>query len=160
MHIAVWQFCAQVLGKVLHQFLGWNILSALVTFLLGALALLGYWLLPGFFSLSRSRCSEGGFGLWLGDKGIVNAKMSTNLLILIVQPSPLAATSVAAPLPPLILPHSWYDFFVDILFSLFLGYDLLGVFLLVGWELHGTPLLGVSVAFFPSCCVWVEQTLL
>jgi hypothetical protein len=26
---------------------------------------------------SRLRCSEGGFGLWLGDKGIVNGKMST-----------------------------------------------------------------------------------
>jgi hypothetical protein len=27
--------------------------------------------------LSRSRCSEGGFSLWLGDKGIVNGKTST-----------------------------------------------------------------------------------
>jgi hypothetical protein len=30
-------------------------------------------------SLSRLRCSEGGFGLWLGDKGIVNGKMSTHI---------------------------------------------------------------------------------
>ena len=26
---------------------------------------------------SRLRCSEGGFGLWLGDEGIVNGKMNT-----------------------------------------------------------------------------------
>jgi hypothetical protein len=40
-------------------------------------------LLPGFFSLSRSRCSEGGFGLWLGDNSdIVNGKTSTSLHIL------------------------------------------------------------------------------
>jgi hypothetical protein len=26
---------------------------------------------------SRLRCSEGGFGLWLGDEGIVNGKMRT-----------------------------------------------------------------------------------
>jgi hypothetical protein len=29
--------------------------------------------------MSRLRCSEGGFGLWLGDKGIVNGKTSTHL---------------------------------------------------------------------------------
>jgi transposase InsO family protein len=29
--------------------------------------------------LSKLRCSEGGFGLWLGDKGIVNGKTSTHL---------------------------------------------------------------------------------
>ena len=40
-------------------------------------------LLPRLFSLSRSRCSKGGFGLWLGDKGIVNSKMSTSTYILI-----------------------------------------------------------------------------
>jgi hypothetical protein len=28
-------------------------------------------------SQSRLRCSEGGFGLWLGDEGIVNGKTST-----------------------------------------------------------------------------------
>jgi hypothetical protein len=34
--------------------------------------------------LSRLRCSEGGFGLWLGDnRDIVNGKMSTILNILI-----------------------------------------------------------------------------
>jgi hypothetical protein len=32
--------------------------------------------------LSRLRCSEGGFGLWLGDKGIVNGKTSTSTYIL------------------------------------------------------------------------------
>jgi hypothetical protein len=33
--------------------------------------------------MSRLRCSEGGFGLWLGDnRDIVNGKMSTNLHIL------------------------------------------------------------------------------
>jgi hypothetical protein len=31
----------------------------------------------GGISQSRLRCSEGGFGLWLGDEGIVNGKMST-----------------------------------------------------------------------------------
>jgi hypothetical protein len=33
-----------------------------------------------FWSNSQSslRCSEGGFGLWLGDKGIVNGKTSTH----------------------------------------------------------------------------------
>jgi hypothetical protein len=39
-------------------------------------------MLQGFFSLSRSTCSDGGFGLWLGDKGIVNGKTSTILHIL------------------------------------------------------------------------------
>jgi hypothetical protein len=34
--------------------------------------------------LSRSRCSEGGFDLWLGDKGIVNGKTSTILHILTI----------------------------------------------------------------------------
>jgi hypothetical protein len=29
--------------------------------------------------LSRLRCSKGGFGLWLGDKGIVNGKASTHI---------------------------------------------------------------------------------
>jgi hypothetical protein len=33
--------------------------------------------------LSRLRCSEGGFGLWLGDNSIVNGKMSTIFHILI-----------------------------------------------------------------------------
>jgi hypothetical protein len=33
--------------------------------------------------MSRLRCLEGGFGLWLGDKGIVNGKMSTSTYILI-----------------------------------------------------------------------------
>jgi hypothetical protein len=47
-------------------------------FLLGALASLGYWIATRIlFSVS-----EGGFGLWLGDKGIVNGKMSTILHIL------------------------------------------------------------------------------
>jgi hypothetical protein len=32
--------------------------------------------------MSSSRCSEGGFGLWLGDKGIINGKTSTILHIL------------------------------------------------------------------------------
>jgi hypothetical protein len=32
----------------------------------------------------RLRCSEGGFGLWLGDKGIVNGKTSTSTYILTV----------------------------------------------------------------------------
>jgi hypothetical protein len=33
--------------------------------------------------MSRSTCSEGGFGLWLGGKGIVNGKTSTIFHILI-----------------------------------------------------------------------------
>jgi hypothetical protein len=33
-------------------------------------------------SLSRLRCSEGGSGLWLGDKGIFNGKTSTSTYIL------------------------------------------------------------------------------
>jgi hypothetical protein len=56
---------------------------SLVTYFLVHYPLLAIELLPGFFSLSRSRCSEGGFGLWLGDKGIVNGKTSTILHILI-----------------------------------------------------------------------------
>jgi hypothetical protein len=32
--------------------------------------------------MSRLRCSEGGFGLWLGDKGIANGKTSTSTYIL------------------------------------------------------------------------------
>jgi hypothetical protein len=32
--------------------------------------------------MSRLRCSEGGFGLWLGEKGIFNGKMSTSTYIL------------------------------------------------------------------------------
>jgi hypothetical protein len=49
---------------------------------LGIDALLLVWLSSlGFASggilRSRLRCSEGGFGLWLGDEGIVNGKTST-----------------------------------------------------------------------------------
>jgi hypothetical protein len=49
---------------------------------LGIDALLFVWLSSlGFASggilRSRLRCSEGGFGLWLGDEGIVNGKTST-----------------------------------------------------------------------------------
>jgi hypothetical protein len=47
-----------------------------------------------YSSLSRSRCSEGCFGLWLGDKGIVNGKTSTifHILIVITEPRPLPTT--------------------------------------------------------------------
>jgi hypothetical protein len=49
---------------------------------LGIDALLFVWLsILGFASegilRSRLRCSEGGFGLWLGDEGIINGKMNT-----------------------------------------------------------------------------------
>jgi hypothetical protein len=44
------------------------------------LASLGYRLQPEFSSRSRSRCSEGGFGLWLGDEGIVVVKRAHNPL--------------------------------------------------------------------------------
>jgi hypothetical protein len=40
----------------------------------------GYRLQPEFSSRSRSRCSEGGFGLWLGDEGIVVVKRAHNPL--------------------------------------------------------------------------------
>jgi hypothetical protein len=44
------------------------------------LASLGYRLQLEFSSRSRSRCSEGGFGLWLGDEGIVVVKRAHNPL--------------------------------------------------------------------------------
>jgi hypothetical protein len=44
------------------------------------LASLSYSLQPEFSSRSRSRCSEGGFGLWLGDEGIVVVKRAHNPL--------------------------------------------------------------------------------
>jgi hypothetical protein len=52
---------------------------------LGRDALLLVWLsILGFASggilRSRLRCSEGGFGLWLGDEGIVVVKRAHNLL--------------------------------------------------------------------------------
>jgi hypothetical protein len=49
-------------------------------FCLVHLASLGYRLQPEFSSRSRSRCSEGGFGLWLGDEGIVVVKRAHNPL--------------------------------------------------------------------------------
>jgi hypothetical protein len=58
------------------------LISFCVALSLGRDALLFVWLSSlGFASggilRSRLRCSEGGFGLWLGDEGIVNGKTST-----------------------------------------------------------------------------------
>jgi hypothetical protein len=76
-----WQFCAQVSGESGALVLGGIICSVLFLFFcLVHLASLGYRLQPEFSSRSRSRCSEGGFGLWLGDEGIVVVKRAHNPL--------------------------------------------------------------------------------
>jgi hypothetical protein len=61
--------------------LGGIICSVLFLFFcLVHLASLGYRLQLKFSSRSRSRCSEGGFGLWLGDEGIIVVKRAHNPL--------------------------------------------------------------------------------
>jgi hypothetical protein len=61
---------------------GWDYLINLGSILAWCISL--SWLLDCYQDslLSRSRCSEGGFGLWLGDEGIVNGKTSTIFYIL------------------------------------------------------------------------------
>ena len=72
------QFCLEyLLARV------WDYLISFCDALsLGIDVLLFVWLSSLGFSFggilrSRLRCLEGGFGLWLGDEGIVNGKMST-----------------------------------------------------------------------------------
>jgi hypothetical protein len=77
-----WQFCAQVSGKVCATF--WERIYdqlGLYSFLVHYPPL-AIQLILGFSSLSRSRCLEGGFSLWLGGEGIVNGKTSTIFYIL------------------------------------------------------------------------------